>query len=167
VAHQGRPAQQEVRRPRPATPVIGDVSGDGKPDIIYSGRQDAQKLGLVVHAVDGDGTLLWTGHNAQNVPVKIRWDRGAAAMANLDADPEAEIADRRRAARQRRPGGVEPGRQERPARHPDRQQAPPSLLYIGGLPTFADLTATASPSSSPAARRGRSTGPRATRPRSR
>ena len=127
-----------------ATPVLADVSGDGRPDIVYPGRPDAQKLALI-HAVDGTGKLLWTGHDAQGVPVKIRWDRGAAAAANLDDDPEAEIAV----------GGAlfdddglmvwnEQG-QSGLLGSPTDNKNPPKILYAGGLPTFADLTGDGKP----------------------
>lgn len=127
-----------------ATPVIGDVSGDGKPDIIYYGRQDAQKLGLVV-AVDGDGTLLWVSHNAQNQPVKVRWDRGAAAMTNLDTDPEGEIAVG--GALIDNTGLVVWNQDNKSGLlgTPTDNKNPPSLIYIGGLPTFADLTGDGKP----------------------
>ncbi len=127
-----------------ATPVIGDVSGDGKPDIIYYGRQDAQKLGLVV-AVDGDGTLLWVSHNAQNQPVKVRWDRGAAAMANLDNDPEGEIAVGGALLDN---NGLVVWNQDGKSGllgTPTDNKPQPSLIYIGGLPTFADLTGDGKP----------------------
>ena len=119
-----------------STPVIGDVSGDARPDIIYYGRQDAQKLGLVV-AVDGDGNFLWVGHNAQNQPVKVRWDRGAAAMANLDNDAQGEIAvggaifDH---------DGLLVWNASGLLGTPTDNKQPPKLIYEGGLPTFADLT---------------------------
>ena len=127
-----------------STPVLADVSGDGKPDIIYSGRQDGQKLALV-HAVDGTGKLLWSSHTANNAPAKIRWDRGAAAVVNLDDDPEAEIAV----------GGAlfdddgllvwnEQGKSGLLGTPTDNLM-PPKLLYSGGLPTFADLTGDGKP----------------------
>ena len=127
-----------------ATPVIGDVNGDDRPDIIYSGRWDGQKLAQVI-AVDGDGKLLWVGHDSQNQPVKIRWDRGAPAMANLDNDKEGEIAI----------GGAlfdhtglmvwnQDGKSGLLGTPTDNLN-PPKLLYIGGLATFADLTGDGKP----------------------
>ena len=126
------------------TPVLADVAGDGKPDIIYSGRQDAMKLANV-HAVDGAGKLLWTGHDAQGVPVKIRWDRGAAAAINLDGDAKAEIAiggalfddDGLMVWNQDGKSGT--------LGTPTDNKNPPSLLYVGGLATFADLTGDGKP----------------------
>lgn len=128
----------------PATPVIADVGGDSKPDIIYTGRQDAQKLANI-HAVDGTGKLLWTGHDAQGDPVKIRWDRGAAAAINLDADPQAELAiggalfddDGLMVWNQDGKSGM--------LGTPTDNKNPPALLYTGGLATFADLTGDGEP----------------------
>ncbi|MCX4239678.1 hypothetical protein [Paraliomyxa miuraensis] len=69
---------------------VGDVSGDGRPDIVYAGRQAAG--GSIVHAVDGtNGTLLWSSHDPDGTPRRLDIVNGAASLANLDADPEAEI----------------------------------------------------------------------------
>ena len=127
-----------------ATPVIAEVSGDGKPDIVYYGRQDAQKLGNV-HAVDGAGKWLWTGHDAQDQPVKVRWDLGAAVAVNLDADAQAEIAvggalfddDGLMVWNQDGKSGL--------LGTPTDNKDPPKLLYTGGLPIFADLTGDGKP----------------------
>ncbi len=129
------------------THVLGDVNGDKRPDIVYPGRGTGNvnaKLSSV-HAVDGTGQLLWTGHNAQNVPVKIRWEHGAAVMANLDDDPEAEIAvggalfdnDGLMVWNQDNKSGV--------LGTPTDNKVPPALIYTGGLATFADLTGDGKP----------------------
>lgn len=68
---------------------VGDVSGDGLPDIIYAGRQGTG--GSVVHAVDHQGTLLWSSHDAGGAEHRLDIVNGGASLANLDADPEAEI----------------------------------------------------------------------------
>jgi hypothetical protein len=138
------PAMQQYGSWGAATPALGDFNGDGKPDIFYSGRQDATKFANV-HAVDGNGVHLWTGHNAMNQPVKIRFDNGAAAVANLDDDPEAEIAvggvlfdnDGLMVWNQNGNGGI--------LGTPTDNLNPPKLLYTGGLPTFADLTGDGKP----------------------
>ena len=133
------PANKKFGSCGTATPVLADVSGDGRPDIIYSGRQDPQKQANV-HAVDGDGNWLWTAHTAADLPIKIRWDHGAAAAVNLDDDPEAEIAvggalfdhDGLMVWNQDNKGGI--------LGSPTDNMNPPKLLYTGGLATFADLT---------------------------
>ncbi|MEM9458653.1 MAG: FG-GAP-like repeat-containing protein [Myxococcota bacterium] len=70
--------------------ALGDVSGDGLPDIIYAGRSEGGS-GSLVHAVDGNGTLLWSSHNADGSDHRFNIINGAASVANLDDDPEAEI----------------------------------------------------------------------------
>ena len=122
-----------------ATPALADVDGDQRPDIIYAGRQDLLMYSLV-HAVDGDGEHLWTGHTADDAPVAIRWDHGAAAVANLDDDPEAEVViggaifdnDGLLVWNQDELGGQ--------LGTPTDNKQPPKLLYVGGLPTLVDLT---------------------------
>ena len=134
------------------TPVIGDVSGDGRPDIVYPGRwagapANANPNGEMgfVHAVDGMGVHLWTGHTANNTPVLIRWGHGAAVMANLDDDPEAEIAiggalfdnDGLLVWNQDNKSGL--------LGTPYNFKNPPGPIYTGGLATFADLTGDGKP----------------------
>lgn len=68
---------------------VGDVSGDGLPDIVYAGRQGTG--GSVVYAVDGQGNLLWSSHDAGGAEHRLNIVNGAASLANLDGDPEAEI----------------------------------------------------------------------------
>jgi len=71
--------------------AIGDVSGDGLPDIIYAGRPEGTQQISPIHAVDGTGKFLWTSRLPNNMPAKIRTMRGAPAVANLDNDPQTEI----------------------------------------------------------------------------
>lgn len=68
---------------------LGDVSGDGRPDIIYAGREATG--GSLIHAVDGDGNLLWSSHGPDGSDHRLVVVNGGASLANLDDDPEAEI----------------------------------------------------------------------------
>ncbi len=129
------------------TPVLADVSGDQKPDIIYPGRGVGPGSSSLsrVHAVDGAGKLLWTGHTADNMPVSIRWDRAAAVATNFDDDPEAEIVI----------GGAifdhdgllvwDQDGKSGTLGTPTDNKMPPKLLYSGGLATVADLTGDGKP----------------------
>lgn len=74
-----------------STVAIGDVSGDGLPDIIYAARPGANGRSLIV-AVDGTGALLWTSHDINDAAYGIKVENGAVALANFDDDPMAEIA---------------------------------------------------------------------------
>jgi hypothetical protein len=125
-----------------ATIAIGDVSGDGKPDIVYAGRQISNVPDMrlsPVHAVDGDGKLLWTSRTLQNQTARIRIENGAAALANLDTDPMAEIAfgaaifdhDGLMVVNQGNNGGM--------YGTPHNKNLPTDYLYPGGLATFANL----------------------------
>lgn len=72
-----------------STLAVGDVSGDGLPDVIYAGREVSGRSLIV--AVDHTGTLLWTSHDADGDSVSVRVDNGAITLANFDADPMAEV----------------------------------------------------------------------------
>ncbi len=67
---------------------VGDVSGDGLPDIVYAGRAAG---GSLIHAVDGQGNLLWSSHDAAGADYRFNVENGGPSLANLDDDPEAEI----------------------------------------------------------------------------
>jgi hypothetical protein len=71
-----------------STLAAADVSGDGLPDIIYAGRDAG---GSLIHAVDGQGQLLWSSHDPGGADHRLNVTNGAPALANLDADPESEI----------------------------------------------------------------------------
>jgi len=122
-----------------ATIAVGDVSGDGKPDIVYAGLQEGATNVSPIHAVDGDGKLLWTSRLANNTPAKIRVQNGTATLANLDADPQAEVAfgaaifdhDGLLVWNQNNSGGM--------VGTPHDKMKPTAYLYPGGMATFADL----------------------------
>ena len=71
------------------TLAVGDVSGDGMPDIVYAGREVASKSPL--HAVDHKGVWLWTAHLADNTEASTGVNNGGATLANFDDDPQAEV----------------------------------------------------------------------------
>ena len=122
------------------TLAAGDVDGDDDPDIIYAGRPEGPTFASPIYAVDGAGKLLWTAHDKNNAVIKLRVQNGAPALANLDDDPEAELAygaalfdhDGLLVWNQNQNGGV--------VGSPHAKAQPSQLLYPGGLATFADLT---------------------------
>ena len=122
-----------------ATIAVGDVSGDGKPDIVYAGLQEGANFISPVHAVDGDGKLLWTSRLANNTVAKVRIINATATLVNLDNDPQAEIAfgaaiydhDGLLVWNQNNDGGM--------VGSPHDKGKPTALLYKGGMATFADL----------------------------
>ena len=72
-----------------STIALGDVSGDGLPDVIYASREVAGRS--VIVAVDGSGDLLWTSHDAFGTEVTFDVENGAATLANFDDDAAAEV----------------------------------------------------------------------------
>jgi len=122
-----------------ATIAVGDVSGDGKPDIIYAGLQEGATKVSPVHAVDGEGKHLWTSRLPNNSVAKIRIENGTATLANLDDDPQAEIAfgaavfdhDGLLVWNQNNNGGM--------VGTPHNKGNPAAFIYPGGMATFADL----------------------------
>jgi hypothetical protein len=68
-----------------ATPALGDIDGDGKPEVIaylHSG-------GMV--ALNGDGTVKW---RSKYPPSPGYYDYGAPTIADIDGDGKAEILAR-------------------------------------------------------------------------
>lgn len=72
-----------------STIALGDVSGDGKPDIIYASRPISDAKSLIV-AVDHTGKLLWKSHDSKG-DYLINVQNGAATLANFDGDDETEV----------------------------------------------------------------------------
>ena len=128
-----------------ATIGVADVSGDAQPDVIYAGRQEGMNKISPVHAVDGAGKLLWTSRNLDDTVARVRIENGAPALANLDDDPQAEIAfgaaifdhDGLMVWNQDGNGAV--------IGSPHNKGQPNMLLYPGGLSTFVDLTGDGKP----------------------
>jgi hypothetical protein len=122
-----------------STIAVGDVSGDGKPDIVYAGLQEGATKVSPIYAVDGDGVLLWTSRLPNNSVAKIRVENGTATLANLDGDPQAEIAfgaaifdhDGLLVWNQGNNGGM--------VGTPHNKGQPTAYIYPGGMATFADL----------------------------
>jgi hypothetical protein len=101
VVLDGRTGEEELRIPHDpdkgnwgshgrSTIAIGDVSGDGIPDIVYATREAIAGKSYIV-AVQGDGTFLWMAHDAQMSPYPMTVVNGAITLANFDEDPMAEI----------------------------------------------------------------------------
>lgn len=73
-----------------STIAVGDVSGDGLPDIVYASRVISGGQSLIV-AVDHDGNLLWTSHDASALDYLFTIENAAITLANFDDDEEAEV----------------------------------------------------------------------------
>ena len=72
-----------------STIAVGDVSGDGLPDIVYAARAVSGRSLII--AMDRTGALLWRSHAAGGADYGIQVENGGATLANFDADPEAEV----------------------------------------------------------------------------
>jgi hypothetical protein len=72
-----------------STVAVGDVSGDGIPDIVYASRPSPNQSRIV--AVDGFGNTLWASRLPNGNPASLRVENGAITLANFDDDPMAEV----------------------------------------------------------------------------
>jgi len=73
-----------------STIAVGDVSGDGLPDIVYATRELSAGQSLVV-SVDHNGVLLWKSHDGADHDYLFTVQNGAITLANFDTDAEAEV----------------------------------------------------------------------------
>ena len=87
------PAQGSYGSHGRSTIAVGDVSGDGLPDIVYATRTlNGQEGGAsYIVAVDGQGNRLWVSHDRNDTLYSMRVVNAAITLANLDNDPEAEV----------------------------------------------------------------------------
>ena len=81
-----------------STIALGDVSGDGAPDIVYAARPVSGRSLIV--AIDRTGALLWRSHDASSADYGLRIENGGATLASFDGDAEAGDRLRRHLARQ-------------------------------------------------------------------
>lgn len=72
-----------------ASIAVGDVNGDGKPDIIYAGRPTSNKSLII--AIDRTGAVLWKSHDPGGADHPITVVNGAVTLANFDGDAGAEV----------------------------------------------------------------------------
>lgn len=76
-----------------STIALGDVSGDGLPDIIYAARSGSGGSGgrSLIIAMDRNGAVLWKSHALGGADYGIKVENGGATLANFDGDPQAEV----------------------------------------------------------------------------
>jgi len=72
-----------------STIAVGDVNGDGMPDIVYAGRLAGGKSLII--AIDRNGAVLWTSHDPNGTAHPIKVNNGAVTLANFDTDAGAEV----------------------------------------------------------------------------
>lgn len=77
-----------LRADAPSTPSIGDLDGDGIPEIVYYLYLDRG-----VAAINANGTLKWTSPGFQTT--NTFYNYGSLSIADLDADGSPEVIARR------------------------------------------------------------------------
>ncbi len=77
-----------------SNPALGDVTGDGRLEIIYPTFQTTGCCAVTTHiaASNGDGETIWVAHDESGDPVSFSFNTGAISVANLNGDPStAEV----------------------------------------------------------------------------
>ncbi len=92
VDYDGRTYQNTI-----AAPAVGDVNGDGIPDVVvvlYAGSTETNTLIAVLSGAGdgaGNGELLFTIPSAADPTAPLPFWTGSVALGNFDADPGLEI----------------------------------------------------------------------------
>lgn len=66
--------------------AVGDLTGDGHPDVVAQSWSDA-----TLTATDHEGNHLWEAHDEAGVRVNIRTEWGGSSLADLDHDGIPEV----------------------------------------------------------------------------
>ena len=88
------PANGQFRSYIRPTSALGDVDGNGLADIIYAGLPTGAPGTFnysLIHAINGQGQLIWTSHNTDNSDHYLYARNGSIYAANLDDDAETEF----------------------------------------------------------------------------
>ena len=69
-----------------STVGLADVSGDGLPDIIFTGRQAGGTDLSPIRAYDGFGNELWRSHDSSDNVYRFNVNNGAATLGKNSGD---------------------------------------------------------------------------------
>jgi hypothetical protein len=72
------------------TPALGDIDGDGLPEIVTLTRESEWRVGHLI-AFDHEGRRQWTGDLVDQSQLTISIDEVCLALADMDADGDVEI----------------------------------------------------------------------------